>query len=61
MNDVPMLIPGRRVATELNADDISLLISALDGSLPLFDSADQRKQVDTMVSRLVCLFEQIHG
>ena len=61
MQDKPMLISGRRAATELSADDIALLISALDGTLPLFDSADQRDQVDTMVSRLVGLFEQIHG
>ena len=61
MLETPMIVPSRRATTELNADDIALLISALDGTLPLFDNEEQRAQVDTMVSRLVNLFEQIHG
>ena len=61
MIDEPMIQPSRRAATELNADDIALLISALDGTLPLFDDERQRADVDSMVARLVCLFDQIHG
>ena len=61
MLDTPMIAPSRRAITELNTDDIELLIAALDGTLPLFDCEEQRAQVDTMMARLVNLFEQIHG
>ena len=59
MNEKPMISLKKRVATELNANDISLLIDALDGTLQL-DDEDRSNDVCEMMNRLACLFQQIY-
>ncbi len=59
MNEQPMINSKKSVVTELNANDISLLIDALDGTLQL-DDEDHSDDVCEMVSRLCCLFQQVY-
>ena len=48
-----------RINTALSADDISRLIDGLEGTAHLDEEPIDQDRTDQLLSRLVCLFDQV--